>query len=67
MHIVALLKRGIQDTALAANWRQHERYVRPLSSWYAQTQKRYGLVIGYTNIQSIEQAQKILQHVSAET
>lgn len=67
MHIVAFLQRGIQDTALAAIWRQHELYVRPLSSWYAQSQKRYGLVIGYTNIQSFEQAQKILQPVAAET
>lgn len=67
MHIVAFLQRGIQDNALAALWRQHELYVRPLSNWYAQTQKRYGLVIGYTNIRSFEQAQQILQRVAAET
>ncbi|WP_312239620.1 PLP-dependent aminotransferase family protein [Pantoea sp.] len=67
MHIVAFLQRGIQDTALAALWRRHELCVRPLSGWYAQTQKRYGLVIGYTNIQSFEQAQNILQPVAAET
>jgi GntR family transcriptional regulator/MocR family aminotransferase len=67
MHIVAFLQHGIQDIALAALWTQHELYVRPLSNWYVQTQKRYGLVIGYTNIQSREQAQSILQRVAAET
>ncbi|YCH29061.1 PLP-dependent aminotransferase family protein [Erwinia sp. PK3-005] len=67
MHIVAFLQRGIKDKALATLWAQHELYVRPLSSWYTQTQKRYGLVIGYTNIRSFEHAQKILQRVAAET
>lgn len=67
MHIVAFLQRGIVDTALAALWTQHELYVRPLSSWYAQTQKRYGLVIGYTNIRSTEEAQKILERVKEKT
>ena len=67
MHIVAFLRRGIEDTALAALWTQHELYVRPLSSWYVQTQKRNGLVIGYTNIRSTEEAQKILQRVKRET
>jgi len=67
MHIVAFLQRGIQDIALAALWTRHKLCVRPLSSWYAQTQKRYGLVIGYTNIQSFEQAQSIFQRVAAET
>lgn len=67
MHIVTFLQRGIQDNALAVLWRQHELYVRPLSNWYAQTQKRYGLVIGYTDIRSFEQAQQILQRVAAET
>ncbi|MCX2942435.1 hypothetical protein ORG37_04870 [Rahnella perminowiae] len=67
MHIVTFLQRGIQDNALAVLWRQHELYVRPLSSGYAQTQKRYGLVIGYTDIRSFEQAQQILQRVAAET
>jgi GntR family transcriptional regulator/MocR family aminotransferase len=67
MHIVAFLQRGIEDTALAALWTQHDLYVRPLSSWYTQTQKRYGLVIGYTNIRSTEEAQKILLRVRAKT
>ncbi len=67
MHIVAFLQRGTQDSALAALWAQHQLYVRPLSGWYAQTQKRYGLVIGYTNIRSSAQALEILQRVATET
>ncbi|OAT78487.1 GntR family transcriptional regulator [Mangrovibacter phragmitis] len=67
MHIVAFLKCSMQDIALAELWRQHELCVRPLSSWYMQQQKRYGLLIGYTNIQSFEQAQAILQRVAEKT
>ncbi|WP_312158034.1 aminotransferase-like domain-containing protein, partial [Pantoea piersonii] len=67
MHIVAFLRRGTQDTALAEVWQQHQLRVLPLSGWYMQTQKRYGLVIGYTNIQSYEQAMALLQRVEEET
>jgi GntR family transcriptional regulator/MocR family aminotransferase len=67
MHIVAFLQRGIQDTTLATIWMQHGLYVRALSTWYAQTQKRYGLVIAYINVQSPEQALRILQRVAVET
>ncbi|QZY90902.1 PLP-dependent aminotransferase family protein [Pantoea dispersa] len=67
MHIVAFLRRGTQDVALATLWAQQALYVRPLSGWYAQTQKRYGLVIGYTNIQSFEQARALLARVADAT
>lgn len=67
MHIVAFLRRGTQDTALAEVWQQHQLRVLPLSGWYMQTQKRYGLVIGYTNIQSYEQAMGLLHRVEEET
>ena len=67
MHIVAFLKHGNQDTTLAMLWMQHGLCVRPLSNWYIQTQKRYGLGIGYTNVQSYEQALRILQRVAVET
>ena len=67
MHIVAFLRRGIQDVALAEVWQRHQLRVLPLSGWYMQTQKRYGLVIGYTNIRSYEQALALLQGVEEET
>ncbi|MRT40975.1 aminotransferase class I/II-fold pyridoxal phosphate-dependent enzyme [Enterobacteriaceae bacterium RIT702] len=67
MHIVAFLPRGTQDTALAEIWQRHQLRVLPLSGWYMQTQKRYGLVIGYTNIRSVEQARELLQRTVQET
>ncbi|MBA0037033.1 PLP-dependent aminotransferase family protein [Pantoea sp. BIGb0393] len=67
MHIVAFLRRGTQDNALAEIWQRHQLRVLPLSGWYMQTQKRYGLVIGYTNIRSMEQARELLQRTVQET
>ncbi|WP_343552913.1 PLP-dependent aminotransferase family protein [Pantoea sp.] len=67
MHIVAFLQRGTQDKELAEIWQRHQLRVLPLSGWYMQTQKRYGLVIGYTNIRSVEQASALLQRAEAET
>ncbi|WP_336778480.1 MocR-like pyridoxine biosynthesis transcription factor PdxR [Pantoea sp. USHLN256] len=67
MHIVAFLRRGTQDSALAEIWQRHQLRVLPLSGWYMQTQKRYGLVIGYTNIRSTEQARELLQRTVQET
>lgn len=67
MHIVAFLPRGTQDAALAEIWQRHQLRVLPLSGWYMQTQKRYGLVIGYTNVRSVEQARELLQRTVQET
>ncbi|WP_210080922.1 PLP-dependent aminotransferase family protein [Pantoea endophytica] len=67
MHIVAFLPHGTQDTALAEIWQRHQLRVLPLSGWYMQTQKRYGLVIGYTNIRSLDQARELLQRTVPET
>lgn len=67
MHIVAFLRKGIQDAQLAAIWQKHNLQVFPLSSWYSQTQKRYGLVLGYTNIRSEAHAIKLLQKPLQET
>ena len=61
MHIVAFLKTGNQDEQLANIWQQHQLLVFPLSAWYAGKTKRYGLVIGYTNIQSEQQAIEALR------
>ena len=60
MHIVAFLRRGTQDVRLAEIWQQHGLRVLPLSAWYAGQKKRYGLVIGYTNVRSSEQAAALL-------
>ena len=67
MHIIAFLRRGTLDTPLAEIWQRHHLRVLPLSRWYTQTQKRYGLVIGYTNVRSVEQARELLQRAAEET
>jgi GntR family transcriptional regulator/MocR family aminotransferase len=67
MHIIAFLPHGTQDTALAEIWQRHQLRVLPLSGWYMQTQKRYGLVIGYTNIRSLDQARELLLRTVLET
>lgn len=67
MHIVAFFRKGSQDVQLAALWQQRQLLVFPLSIWYAGNQKRYGLVVGYTNIQSKEQAVQLLQTVKDDT
>ncbi|WP_193164274.1 MocR-like pyridoxine biosynthesis transcription factor PdxR [Microbulbifer hainanensis] len=67
MHIVALLKRSTQDIKLSDIWQSHNLQVFPLSIWHAQNQKRYGLVIGYTNIKSEEEALSALRLPYKET
>lgn len=67
MHLVAFLRHGSADSKLAAIWQAQQLLVFPLSAWYATSQKRYGLVIGYTNIQSQQQAEELLQRVQAAT
>ncbi|MBU2704980.1 PLP-dependent aminotransferase family protein [Zooshikella marina] len=62
MHIVAFLKLDIKDVALCNIWQSHGLQVIPLSMWYAQKRdRRYGLVIGYTNIKSKEEAMTALR------
>lgn len=67
MHIVAFLRRGTQDVVLAELWQAQQLQVFSLSAWYTQTQKRYGLIIGYTNIRSEQQAMTLLQRVQQPT
>ena len=67
MHIVAFLKTGSNDQKLAQSWQKHGLLVFPLSSWYAEKKKRYGLVIGYTNVKSEKEAIIALKKVEIET
>ncbi|WP_431689489.1 PLP-dependent aminotransferase family protein [Hahella sp. NBU794] len=62
MHIVAFLKHSAKDRELCNLWQSHNLQVLPLSMWYAQKKDRkYGLVIGYTNIKSKEDALSALR------
>lgn len=67
MHIIAFLRTSTQDVALAEIWQQHQLQVSPLSRWYNQTSKRYGLIIGYTNVRSFAEAEALLQRPAQET
>ncbi|QNQ20281.1 PLP-dependent aminotransferase family protein [Kosakonia sp. SMBL-WEM22] len=67
MHIIAFLRDSTQDVALAQLWQRHELQVSPLSEWYRGSSPRYGLIIGYTNVTSAEEAIALLQRPAQET
>lgn len=55
MHLIAGLRAG-DDVALAQRARAIGIAVEPLSQWYLKARPRHGLVLGFTNITSAEQA-----------
>lgn len=67
MHIIAFLRESTQDVALAQLWQQHQLQVSPLSEWYRGDSPRYGLIIGYTNVASAEEAITLLQRPVQKT
>lgn len=67
MHIVAFLTKGSGDRDVARIWQQHQLQVNALSEWYRGSGKRYGLVMGYNNVRSYEEALILLRKPLAET
>ncbi|WP_407436856.1 PLP-dependent aminotransferase family protein [Lelliottia sp.] len=67
MHIVAFLTKGSDDRDVARIWQQHQLQVNALSEWYRGSGKRYGLVMGYNNVRSYEEALTLLRKPLAET
>ena len=67
MHIVAFLTKGSDDREVARIWQQHQLQVNALSEWYRSSGKRYGLVMGYNNVRSYEEALILLRKPLAET
>ena len=55
MHLVVGLREG-DDNPLAQRARSVGIAVEPLSQWYLEAEPRHGLVLGFTNITSAEQA-----------
>lgn len=55
MHLIAGLSEG-DDVELAQRARAIGLAVEPLSQWYLEARSRHGLVLGFTNIASAEQA-----------
>jgi GntR family transcriptional regulator/MocR family aminotransferase len=66
MHIIAFLRHGTGDVPWRKSGKKAAK-VSPLSEWYNSSEKRYGLIIGYTNIHSSEEAVALLQRVAKET
>ncbi|MEG0858644.1 MAG: PLP-dependent aminotransferase family protein [Pseudomonas sp.] len=58
MHLVAGLREG-DDVELAQRARAVGIAVEPLSQWYLEAEPRHGLVLGFTNIASAEQASTV--------
>ncbi|WP_449545724.1 MocR-like pyridoxine biosynthesis transcription factor PdxR [Lelliottia amnigena] len=67
MHIVAFLTKSSDDRDVARIWQQHQLQVNALSEWYRGSGKRYGLVMGYNNVRSYEEALILLRKPLAET
>ncbi|WP_339487529.1 MocR-like pyridoxine biosynthesis transcription factor PdxR [Pseudomonas sp. EL_65y_Pfl2_R95] len=63
MHLVAGLGEG-DDSALVKPARALGIAIEPLSHWYLQAQPRHGLVIGFTNIASAEQASAVVARLA---
>jgi GntR family transcriptional regulator / MocR family aminotransferase len=65
MHLVALLPRGIDDSALARRAAERGFSAMPLSSCYLKRPARNGLILGYggTDQQQIEVAMRELKRV----
>lgn len=65
MHLVALLPRGVDDSAIASKAAEVGISAMPLSSCYLHRGKRKGLVLGYgaTNENQIKQAIRALKTI----
>ncbi|RXJ12635.1 PLP-dependent aminotransferase family protein [Lelliottia nimipressuralis] len=67
MHIVAFLSAGSCDREIARCWQAQQLQVNALSEWYRGSGKRYGLVMGYNNVRSYDEALELLRRPQAET
>jgi transcriptional regulator, GntR family len=67
MHIVAFLTKGSADRDIARCWQQHQLQVNALSEWYCGSGKRYGLVMGYNNVRTYQEAVELLERPKQQT
>ncbi|TAL92710.1 MAG: PLP-dependent aminotransferase family protein [Paraburkholderia sp.] len=56
MHLLAMLDNGSDDGAIAMRARSLGLSVQALSAWYAEATSRRGLLIGFTNVRSSQEA-----------
>ena len=67
MHIVAFLAKGSADREIARCWQEQQLQVNALSAWYRGSGKRYGLVMGYNNVRSYQEAVELLERPKRQT
>ena len=67
MHIVAFLTKGSRDREIARCWQEQQLQVNALSEWYRGSGKRYGLVMGYNNVRSYQEALDLLERPKRQT
>ena len=67
MHIVAFLAKGSADREIARCWQEQQLQVNALSAWYRGSGKRYGLVMGYNNVRSYQEALDLLERPKRQT
>lgn len=67
MQLIAYLEKGTDDIGLADLWQKNGLLVYPLSKWFSGKKKKFGLVIGFTNIKSEEEALEGLKKVLKST
>jgi GntR family transcriptional regulator/MocR family aminotransferase len=67
MQIIAYLRNSTDDKGLAKLWQDNGLLVYPLSNWYSGSKKRFGLVIGFTNIRSESEAINAFKRVIDKT
>lgn len=67
MHIVAFLAKGSADREIARCWQEHQLQVNALSAWYRGSCKRYGLVMGYNNVRTYQEAVDLLKRPKRQT
>nr|BDT28920.1 PLP-dependent aminotransferase family protein [Bacteriovorax sp. HI3] len=67
MQLIAYLEKGSDDVGLADIWQKNGLLVYPLSKWFSGKKKMFGLVIGFTNIRSEDEALSAFKSVSKKT
>lgn len=63
MHLVVGVREG-NDIEIARRARAVGVAVEPLSEWYLGGARRRGVVVGFTNIVSVEQARRVAERLS---
>ena len=64
---MAFLTKGSCDQEIAHCWQQQQLQVNALSAWYSGSGKRYGLVMGYNNVRSYQEAVALLEKPKQQT